>query len=129
MSLDNRLREIISEHFPIAKVTANQTKDSNKAEIIEKMMNVVADRSINTAIVQIKQVFVDEGYINWQTLPKGIYNHTGKSFGQISADKAMTGKEWYSKLAKHLNKYDWSQDEKDSILQAAFEVAEGLDNV
>lgn len=36
----------------------------------------------------------------------------------------MTGQEWYDKLAEQLKQYAWTTDERDSILQAAFEVSE-----
>lgn len=73
--------------------------------------------SLKFAIAQIHQAFAEAGYV---VLKQGtpVYPKNEASY--------LTGQEWYSKLAKHLNKYDWTTDEKDSILQAAFEVAEGL---
>lgn len=74
---------------------------------------------IDSIVQTIRVAFTEAGYIHRPELP-----HTSTGEPMIGF---LTGREWYDRLAKHLDTYDWSRDEKDSILQAAFEVAEGLD--
>lgn len=71
-------------------------------------------------VTQIENSFREEGYLKF---PQDIKEAKLMNVNEVR----MSGHEFYERLAKHLNTYDWTQDEKDSILQAAFEVAEGLD--
>lgn len=91
------------------------------------------------AIEEIRQAFADAGYGTVTKMPYRDRNNA--PYTQITIDYAngsgeyvrvpesayMTGIEWYTKLEKQLDSYAWTRDEKDSILQAAFEVAEGIE--
>lgn len=57
--------------------------------------------------------------------PADVHIHVC-SCGQRGTTRFMTGREWYERLAKQLKTYAWTADERDSILQAAFEVSEGI---
>ncbi len=46
----------------------------------------------------VKQAFLDDGWINWRSLPEGIYVHTAISFSQVAAGNFMTGQEWLARF-------------------------------
>jgi hypothetical protein len=94
----------------------------------------------NAEIEAIKQTFKDAGYrqsqelldmhtqlaheltrLQMQSTPQPVKVTADFSGGKLS--KLMTGQEWYELLSKKFDEYAWTADEKDSILQAAFEVS------
>lgn len=79
MSIDDRLREIL---------TANHDE-----------MDDFADE-----IVEIKQLFADEGYVQFKYEP-GAKVFTEEEGLQLLLDKGfMTGQEWYDRFEKELDK-------------------------
>lgn len=106
---------------------------SNLADILVK---VDKNTNIDNVIDQVKQAFMDAGWLNPEQVSKtqDLINYmanTAQDMAKlpVTIEKigSMTGREWYFRLAKQLRAYSFSVDTQDTILQAAFEVAEGLD--
>lgn len=111
--LDDKLREIynsVGESYYWEGVTGSPAEEDG---------SVVEMR--NEFVAQIHQAYKEAGYV---PTPQ-IYRDVEATLPHIDTGNLMTGQEWYSKLSKQLDKYDWTRDEKDSILQAAFEVIHG----
>lgn len=102
--LDKKLKEILNDEY----VAGSQDTD---LELY----------GLNDACIgEIRDAFIDDG---WRKTKYA--NYTNMTDAQRFENSLMTGREWYSKLDRQLDKYSWTEDEKDSILQAAFEVSKG----
>lgn len=88
-ALDARLREIAEFAFNRG-VGATGLTDINDPDERDKAYLNIQRKTLDEATQSLKQAFADEGYIQAHTLPRGIYNATGRSLTQISGDDDLS---------------------------------------
>lgn len=106
--LDKKLEETLAEYDNESQPTFEN--DPGAWQTAHNLKNI--DFAREHAVAKIKQAFIDEGWIP----SLGIVAIGNKTL-------LMTGIEFYDRLREKLEEFSWTQDEKDSILQAAFEVS------